>query len=333
MENSKNQRPNFIVVTGLSGAGKSSAMKCFEDQGYYCVDNLPPVLIPELAKICHNSNITDLAVALDIRSRDFFEDLPDALEQTQKIGYIPCILFLEASTDVLIQRYAESRRQHPLAPNNRVENGIQKEKECLKYIRDKANVVLDTSKCSKHQLRGRLFSLFNSSSAPKSRIHIMSFGFKYGMPLDVDLVFDCRFLPNPYYIQNLRHLSGLDQPVRDYLRGFDTFETFSEKVNDLLLFVVPQYFKEGKQQVNVAFGCTGGRHRSVALAEMSALKLRSQNYEVTAEHRDIERSKSHLIADPDSAEGASIKRQIEELRRQSRTSDGSDSTKSEKAAR
>ena len=283
-------RPNFIIVTGLSGAGKSQAMKCLEDQGYYCVDNLPPALIPELAKICHTSNITSFALALDVRSREFFEDLAPALEQADKMGYSPYIVFLEAADNVLINRYAESRRQHPLAPNDRVINGIIKEREYLQTFREEADLVIDTSKFSAHQLRGLIFKHFSASEVTSSRIHVMSFGFKHGIPLDTDLVFDCRFLPNPYYVPELRPLSGLDKPVCDYLYTFATYQQFCQKIGDLLLFLLPKYLQEGKEQVNIAFGCTGGRHRSVALAETISKQLAKHGYETSIEHRDVERN-------------------------------------------
>ncbi len=283
-------RPNFVIVTGLSGAGKSQVMKCFEDQNYYCVDNIPPILIPDLMKLCHNCGIFYLAVALDIRNKDFFADLMPVLKQTEEMGQAPYIVFLEASNEVLIHRYAESRRQHPLAPNDRAVNGILKEREMLKFLKDRASLVLDTSKTTSHQLRGLIFQYFNSKEDIQSKLHIVSFGFKYGAPTDVDLIFDCRFLPNPYYIAKLRQLSGLDEPVREYLHNFETYHIFADKIIDLLTFLLPQYLKEGKPQINVAFGCTGGRHRSVALAEEIAQAMTKKQYETSVEHRDIKLS-------------------------------------------
>ncbi len=283
-------RPNFVIVTGLSGAGKSQVMKCFEDQNYYCVDNLPPSLIPDLIELCHNSGIFYLAIALDIRSKDFFTDLTPNLKQAENMGHTPYIVFLEASDDVLIHRYAESRRQHPLAPNDRVANGILKEREMLRFLKDRASLILDTSKTTSHQLRGLIFQHFNSQKSLQSKLHIVSFGFKHGTPTDVDLIFDCRFLSNPYYIAELRNLSGLDQPVRDYLHKFETYHIFADKIVDLLTFLLPQYLKEGKRQVNIAFGCTGGHHRSVALAEEIAQAMKKQHYEISIEHRDIKLS-------------------------------------------
>lgn len=289
MEDRENARPNLVIVTGLSGAGKSQAMKCFEDQGYYCVDNLPPVLIPQLAQLCRSSHLDYLALALDVRSREFFDDLEPALEQIATLGYHPYIVFLEADPQVLVRRYAESRRQHPLAPNDRVLKGIEKEREFLQFLRGRSDLVLDTSKISPHQLRGLIFQNFGTQRHLQSRLHVFSFGFKYGIPLDTDLVFDCRFLPNPYYLAELRPLSGLDEAVYQYLSQFESFATFQDKIADLLLFLLPAYLKEGKRQVNVAFGCTGGRHRSVALAERIAQRLASAHYEVSIEHRDLQR--------------------------------------------
>ncbi|MGM9998375.1 MAG: RNase adapter RapZ [Candidatus Bruticola sp.] len=279
---------NFVMVTGLSGSGKSQVMKCFEEQDYYCADNIPPVLLPELIKLCRTSNVNRLAVAADIRSQQFFNDLMTVLEQLTQMGCSPYIVFLDASNEVLVRRYAESRRQHPLAPNDRVINGITKEREKLQFLKERASFVLDTSQTTSHQLRGLIFQHFSSQNTDGSKLHAVSFGFKYGAPTDVDLIFDCRFLPNPYYLPELRILSGLDEPVQRYLHSFDTYHTFSQKIVDLLIFLLPQYLKEGKRQVNVAFGCTGGRHRSVALAEEVANAIRKHNYETSVEHRDAQ---------------------------------------------
>ena len=281
---------NFIIVTGLSGAGKSQAVKCLEDEGYYCVDNLPPVFIPGLIDLCLKSGFNKLAAALDVRSRTFFDDFKPAMAEIKKRGINPYILFLDASDDVLIRRYAESRRQHPMAPNDRVANGIELERRCMQELKSTANEVIDTSNLSSHRLRGRIFEGLRLEEDRFSRIHITSFGFKHGIPLDTDLLFDCRFLPNPYYIPSLKPLSGLDKDVCDYLHTFDNFDIFTQKILDLLTFLRPLYLKEGKLQVNVAFGCTGGRHRSVALAEAAAQALSKAGYKTSVEHRDIDKS-------------------------------------------
>ncbi|MGM9991269.1 MAG: RNase adapter RapZ [Candidatus Bruticola sp.] len=282
----KDTKRNFVMVTGLSGSGKSQVMKCFEEQNYYCADNIPPVLLPELIKLCFASNINRLAVATDIRSQQFFSDLTTVLEQLEQMDSSPYIVFLDASDEVLVRRYAESRRQHPLAPNDRVLNGIIKERDKLRFLRERASLVLDTSQMTTHQLRGLIFQKFSSKNTTGSKLHAVSFGFKYGTPTDVDLIFDCRFLPNPYYLPELRGLSGLDEPVKNYLHSFATYHTFLQKIVSLLIFLLPQYLKEGKQQVNVAFGCTGGRHRSVALAEEVASLMKKHHCETSVEHRD-----------------------------------------------
>ncbi|MBQ7528570.1 RNase adapter RapZ [bacterium] len=281
--------PNFILVTGLSGSGKSTTLKSLEDQGYYCVDNMPITMLPELLELLSNSQIERIATSLDIRNRTFLDLWPATFKHLQDEGRTPYVLFLEASEEILIRRYAESRRQHPFLQHS-LQEALSKERELVENLRAQANLILDTSNLSIHQLRGKLFELLTEEESPME-LHISSFGYKYGMPLDVDLVIDCRFVPNPYYVLELRPLSGLDQPIKDYLATFPAFETFRQKILDLLLYSIPLYFKEGKRHLDIALGCTGGRHRSVALAESLAESLQKYNYKTTTFHRDLYKKK------------------------------------------
>lgn len=286
----KENVPNFILITGLSGSGKSTTLKSLEDQGYYCVDNMPAVMLPELLNLMSSSHIGRIATSLDIRNRTFLDLWPEVLQRLQNEGRDPYILFLEANEEILIRRYAESRRQHPLLQNS-LQEALSQERETLQKLREQANLILDTSNLSIHQLRGKLFELLTEEESPME-LHISSFGYKYGVPLDVDLVIDCRFVPNPYYVLELRPLSGLDQPIKDYLATFPAFETFRQKILDLLLYSIPLYFKEGKRHLDIALGCTGGRHRSVALAEFLSQSLQKYNYKTTTFHRDLHKKKS-----------------------------------------
>lgn len=288
MDTQPTEKRSFVIITGISGAGKSLAMRCLEDQGYYCVDNLPPLLIPTFADLCAGSDILKFAIAIDIRGRDFFKDLQNVLQELPSRGFEPFIVFIEASPEVIIRRYSESRRQHPLAVNGRVAKGIAEERQALKDLRAQAHLIIDTSDLSPHKLRAYLMKCFTNSYAPdQAAVHIMSFGYKFGMPLDTDLVFDCRFLPNPYYVPELKPMSGLDEPVSKYVFSFPAAEEFSKKLIDLIDFLIPKYYDEGKRHLTIAFGCTGGRHRSTAFAEHIAGLLREKAYQVSVEHRDI----------------------------------------------
>lgn len=284
----------FVIITGMSGAGKSLTMKCFEDLGYFCVDNLPPALIPKFAQLCgSSSSVERLALVIDIRGREFFPQLLDALAELPRLGFEPFILFLEASDDVLIRRYSETRRQHPLTSNGRVQQGIREERLLLHELRSRADWILDTSRLNPHRLRADINRRFSGSESDRlANIHVLSFGFKYGVPLDADMVLDCRFLPNPYYIQELNPLTGLDEPVRDYLFDMPATGEFVAKVEELLGFLLPRFADEGKQHMTVAFGCTGGRHRSTAVAEAVAARLRGLGHAVSVEHRDMARQEA-----------------------------------------
>ncbi len=282
----------FIIVTGLSGAGKTQAIRSLEDLGYFCVDNLPPTLIPKFAEACYQTDgkIDKIALVIDIRGGKFFDDLFESLNNLKNEGYKYEILFLDASDEVLIKRFKESRRKHPLAPDGRILNGILLEKNKLREVKDRADTIIDTSKLATRELREEITKIYSEEGQMETQliITVLSFGFKYGMPIDSDLVFDVRFLPNPYYIPELKKYSGNDQPVRDYVMGFEETREFVDKLEDMLKFLIPNYLKEGKRQLIVSIGCTGGRHRSVTIANSIFEKLKASGYKVNIDHRDIE---------------------------------------------
>ena len=281
----------FVIVTGLSGAGKTQAIRSLEDLGYFCVDNLPPTLIPKFAEACFETEgkIDKIALVIDIRGGLFFDDLFNSLIYLKDQGYKYEILFLDATDEVLIKRYKESRRKHPLAPDGRTITGITLERKRLKEVKDRADNIINTSKFSSRELREDINRIYGEEGQYESQliISVVSFGFKYGMPLDSDLVFDVRFLPNPFYIPELKSFSGNDEPVKNYVLGYPETIGFLERLNDMLEFLIPNYLKEGKRQLIVSIGCTGGRHRSVAIANEIYKKLRDDGRKVNIEHRDI----------------------------------------------
>lgn len=283
----------FVIVTGMSGAGKSTALRMLEDAGYYCVDNLPMPLVPKLAELLRtpNEEITRIALGLDIRSGAGFSEIARLLDQMKEAGTVCEVFFLEASTDVLIKRYKESRRMHPLSGNGRVDEGILKERRMLASVKKKADYILDTSQMLTRELRGELKKIFVQNKEYKSLfVTVLSFGFKYGIPNDADLVFDVRFLPNPYYVDDLRPLSGNDAPVRDFVMKGQMAEPFLERLVDMIRFLIPGYIAEGKNQLVIAVGCTGGKHRSVTIANALYENLKEQEkYGVKIEHRDMEK--------------------------------------------
>ncbi len=280
----------FVIITGLSGAGKTQAMRCFEDMGYFCVDNLPPALIPKFSELCSKStgSINKVALVIDIRGRGFFNTLFESLRTLIDEGFTYEILFLEASDEVLIKRFKESRRHHPLAPNGRLIEGIKEERKRMNNLKINAEYIIDTTNLTPGQLKEELRNRFILEKGLERRIiiTILSFGSKYGIPLDVDLVFDVRFLPNPYYLDSLRPLSGTDAEVYNYVINNPVTKIFIEKVDDLLEFLIPYYIKEGKPQLVIGIGCTGGQHRSVAIAE-KLKDLLKKNHSVIIKHRDI----------------------------------------------
>ena len=281
----------FIIVTGLSGAGKSEATNALEDMGYFCVDNLPPKLIKKFAEVCKQSqgSIDKVALVMDIRGGIFFDDLFESLSELSREQFQYEILFLDTSDEVLVKRFKEKRRSHPLAPGGRVITGIELERQKLREVKDKADVIIDTSKYAIKDLREEMARKFGDKEMPEKQmaITILSFGFKYGIPVDSDLVFDVRFIPNPFYIPELKPFSGNDEPVKNYVMEQTETQTFLQKANDMFEFLIPNYQKEGKRQLIISIGCTGGRHRSVAIANSIYETLHSNNHDVYVEHRDI----------------------------------------------
>ncbi|MCY6957560.1 RNase adapter RapZ [Clostridium brassicae] len=280
----------FVIVTGLSGAGKSQAIKSLEDLGYFCIDNLPPTLMAKFAEACYQTDgkIDKIALVIDIRGGEFFDDLFENLKYLKENQYEYEILFLDASDKVLVKRYKESRRKHPLAPEGRILQGIELERKRLEEVKNKATNIIDTSNMSTRQLRDRISRIYaDEDQIENLMITVLSFGFKYGIPVDADLVFDVRFLPNPFYIPDLKEFSGNDKQVRDYVLSFKETNKFIEKLSDMLEFLIPNYIKEGKRQLIIGIGCTGGRHRSVAITNAIYDKLLDKDHKVTKEHRDI----------------------------------------------
>ena len=281
----------FVVVTGMSGGGKSTALKMLEDVGFYCVDNLPVALIEKFVEliVTPNSEITKVALGLDVRAGQSFEEVEHILGNLRKNGYSFDLLFMEATDPVLLKRYKESRRMHPLSPEGRVEEGIGKERKILAPIQEISDYVIDTSNLLTRELKEELDRIFVKNEEYNSlMVTVMSFGFKYGIPADADLVFDVRFLPNPFYIDELKHKTGQDKEVQDYVMGFEEAKQFSEKLTDMIRFLIPNYVKEGKYQLVIAVGCTGGKHRSVTLANELYSRLKDHGeYGLTIAHRDI----------------------------------------------
>ncbi|EOH87479.1 RNase adaptor protein RapZ [Enterococcus villorum] len=282
----------LVIITGMSGAGKTVAIQSFEDMGYFCIDNMPPNLIPKFWELIKESGkVTKMALVVDLRSRSFFEEIQNMLVEIENTNFIDTsILFLDASDEELVARYKETRRTHPMAMNGLVTEGIRKERAILNDLKTQASVIIDTTTLTPRQLREKINQTFKSKGDQGFRIEFVSFGFKYGLPIDSDIVMDVRFLPNPHYIPELRPLTGKDQPVYDYVMSFDETELFYNKFLDLLQTVLPGYIKEGKSSLTVAIGCTGGQHRSVALTERLAKSL-SEKYKVNVTHRDKDKRK------------------------------------------
>lgn len=280
----------FVVVTGMSGGGKLTAIRFLEDMGYYCVDNLPVRLIDPFMELVFapGSDIDKVVLGLDVRADKSFDNVEQVLAALREKGYKYEILFMDASDEVLVKRYKETRRQHPVCPTGRVEDGIAKERKILEQIKSDADYVIDTSGLLTRVLKEELFRIFVKDEDYNSlMISIMSFGFKNGIPADADLVFDVRFLPNPYYIDSLKKLTGNDKPVRDYVMSFPEAEQFMEKLTDMISFLIPGYVKEGKNQLVIAIGCTGGQHRSVTIANALAGRLKGGEYGINLFHRDV----------------------------------------------
>ncbi len=280
----------FVIITGLSGAGKSNAMKVFEDLGFFCVDNLPPALLPKFAELCLQSEgrVRQAALAIDVRGGDFFNDLFVALGQLEAMGLNYEILFLDAGDDVLVRRFEETRRKHPLAQAGGILEGIQAERRRLQAVKEKADKIVDTSALSVRELRNTLVDAFvRGTDASTLSVTIVSFGYKYGIPLDADLVFDVRFLPNPHYDELLRPLPGDSPQIRAFVLGAPATSDFMRHLTEMMDYLLPQYVEEGKAHLTVALGCTGGKHRSVVLADELATYLSQGGFRVTVRHRDI----------------------------------------------
>lgn len=284
----------FVIVTGMSGGGKSTAMRLLEDMGFYCVDNLPVLLIDKFIELLSmpNTEISRVALGLDVRTDQSFLQTEKILRSLRQNGLVFEVLFMDASDSVLVKRYKESRRIHPLCTpeHGRVEDGIAREREVLRQIKKKADYVIDTSKLLTRELKEELDRIFLKNEEYSSLIiNICSFGFKHGIPADADLVFDVRFLPNPFYVDELKYLTGNDRGVQEYVMGFPEAGIFLDKLTDLLQFLIPNYIREGKYQLVVGIGCTGGKHRSVTLANELYRRLKGgrEGYGVTLSHRDI----------------------------------------------
>ena len=280
----------FVIITGMSGSGKSSAVNVLEDIGYYCVDNMPPELIPKFANICSQSDgkIDKVAFVVDIRGGDLFLKLQDTVKQLQGEGVSLKILFLDSSDDVIVRRYKETRRKHPLGEVSygNIRKAIETEREILRPIKAQADFYIDTSRSSTAQFKERLYSIFLGNNE-FMHIDVQSFGFKFGAMSEGDLVFDVRCLPNPFYVPELKNKTGLDKDVYDYVLSFDEAKVLLGKLTDLIDYLIPLYEKEGKSQLVIAFGCMGGKHRSVTFAEAVAEHLRKQGHRIRITHRDI----------------------------------------------
>ncbi len=286
---------DLVLLSGMSGAGKSTALKMLEDMGYFCVDNIPIPLIDKFITLSmdgEEGRIGKIALSVDIRSGKMLPELQSVLDEIQRAGIACKILFLEADTPALVKRYKETRRNHPLAGKDRLEAGIAKERAQLEFLKDRADYIIDTSHVLPKKLRTELEKIFVQKEDFRSlMVTVLSFGFKYGIPSDADLVFDVRFLPNPYYVPELRPKTGLDQEIRDFVLGYPVSEEFLNRLLELLRFLIPNYIEEGKSHLVIAVGCTGGRHRSVTFAEELYRRLNSSGeYGLYVEHRDIDRS-------------------------------------------
>ncbi|BFQ95623.1 RNase adapter RapZ [Enterococcus cecorum] len=284
---------SLVIITGMSGAGKTVAIQSFEDMGYFCVDNMPPSLIPKFWELIRESGkVTKIALVVDLRSRSFFDEIQNMLAEIENTHLIDTkILFLDASDVELVSRYKETRRVHPMAMDGLVTEGIRKERAILEDLKVKASLVIDTTTLTPRQLREKINQEFRHNNESGFRVEMVSFGFKYGLPIDADIVMDVRFLPNPHYIPELRPLTGCDKPVYDYVMSFEQTEKFYQSFSQLLLQIMPGYIKEGKSSLTIAIGCTGGQHRSVALTNRVGECLKENGYTVNTTHRDKDKRK------------------------------------------
>ncbi len=291
------KQSHFLIITGLSGAGKTEAVRYFEDAGFFCVDNLPPALIPKFAELCSHAEgkVNKVALVSDVRGGRFFDSLLDSLDELEASGFGYEILFLEASDEALVRRFKQTRRRHPLAADGgAIVDAIAEERRRLDAIRGRAHRVIDTTGMSPRQLHQVLEAAYTESGGSRMLVSVVSFGFKYGIPLDADMVFDVRFLPNPHYVEALKPLSGKERSVLEYVFRWPVTQRFVQMTQELLQFLMPHFAREGKAHLVLAIGCTGGRHRSVALAEHFGDFLRSLGYHVRVDHRDVERRDDEL---------------------------------------
>lgn len=289
IESLQTQDSEFVIITGMSGAGKTVAIQSFEDLGFFCIDNLPPALLMTFLKLMKESgkDMNRIATVMDMRGGDLFDSLIGALDEMAKVNMVqPKILFLEADDETLVRRYKETRRSHPLAPAGLPLDGIAKERLLLSELKGRAQFIYNTSTYKPKELREKIQDEFSSNGNSMFTLNVMSFGYKHGLPIDADLVFDVRFLPNPYYIENLRSMTGLEPEVSDFVLKWPETQILIEKLTDLLTYMIPQYKREGKRQLVLAFGCTGGQHRSVTLTEYFS-NLFLKDYHTVSTHRDV----------------------------------------------
>jgi len=286
---SEGENMRFIIVTGLSGAGKSQVVNCMEDIGFYCIDNMPPKLIPSFADICYQSKLTKIAIVTDLRGGEMFDQIFEALDKLKASSHDYEILYLEADDNTLIKRYKQTRRKHPLISETKtVIDAITEERSLLSKIRAVSDNIIDTSHLTTSQFKEQITSIYLNGNKYQGIVnYIVSFGFKHGIPLDADLVFDVRFLPNPFYDNELKPLTGLDKEVADYVMSFEQTTEFLKKLNDMISFLIPYYIEEGKSQLVVGIGCTGGQHRSVTIANELYTHLKQQSHNVFLRHRDV----------------------------------------------
>ncbi len=285
--------PRVVIITGMSGSGKSTALRALEDIGFYCVDNMPVVLLPKFLSIQSESSkkVPIVAMVMDLREKSFLETYTKVFARLRERGYKIEILFLDASDDALLHRFSETRRVHPMSVKGSVMDGINLEREKLTPLKNMAEKVIDTTSCNVHQLKDIVQRYFISSPAShRLVIHVTSFGYRYGVPADADIVLDVRFLPNPHFVEELKRFDGHHPHVREYVLGSDESRIFVQKLYELMAFLIPLYEKEGKSRLNIALGCTGGRHRSVVLANHLGAYLSDKKYVVTINHRDITKS-------------------------------------------
>lgn len=282
----------FVVITGLSGAGKTKTVGIMEDLGYFCIDNLPPYLISDFLKISEKTDgkINKICAVIDVRSKEFLEILPVIVKNLKSSTNLTCkMIFLEASTESLVRRFSETRRRHPLEEGKSIEEKIETEKRKLSKIRELSDIVIDTTNFSQKDLKKRIVDVLSYPEVATTQIFIVTFGYKYGIPIQADILFDVRFIPNPFYDEDLSTLNGLSKEVKDYVLSFEETKKFLIKFQDFLLFLIPHYIAEGKSYLTIALGCTGGKHRSVAIGEFLYDFLQENGFSVSIEHRDIEK--------------------------------------------